>query len=87
MLIIIDYGSSDNTVNIIQHWIKQDSRIRFIQQKNSEKLSIAQNKRINIAQGKYISFLDADDAYAKDRLLLAVEALEANTDIALCFTL
>lgn len=84
-LIIIDDGSSDNTANIVQHWLKRDKRIRFIQQENSGKPSIARNKGINTAKGKYISFLDADDTYNKDRLLLAVEALETNRDIALCF--
>jgi len=84
-LIIIDDGSSDNTANIIQKWANQDNRISLIQQKNSGKPSIARNNGIDITKGKYISFLDADDTYHKDRLLLAVEALESNNDIVLCF--
>lgn len=84
-LIIINDGSTDNTADRVQDWIKQDNRIRFIQQENSGKPSIARNKGISSAKGKYISFLDADDTYSKDRLILAVKALEANKDIALCF--
>ena len=84
-LIIIDDGSSDNTASIVQRWVKQDNRIQLVQQKNSGKPSIARNKGIDIAKGKYISFLDADDTYLKDRLRFATEVLESNKDIALCF--
>lgn len=60
-LIIIDDGSSDGTFEISEKWSSLDSRIKVIHQKNSG-LSAARNVGINTSRGKYVVFLDSDDA-------------------------
>ncbi len=65
-VIIVNDGSTDNGVEVIQHNFT-DSRIRIINQKNAG-VSAARNKGIKEAKGNYISFLDADDEWMPNYL-------------------
>lgn len=65
-IIIIDDGSTDESLNLAYQF--QDSRITIIEQKNQGP-SVARNKAINIAKGKYIAPIDADDIWYKNHLL------------------
>lgn len=67
-VICIDDGSTDGSVGIIREIIRNDSRVKLIQQKN-QGAGAARNVGIEAAIGKYITFLDADDYYLeKDAL-------------------
>ncbi len=57
-LIIIDFGSTDNTINIINSY--NDSRIN-LQKVNLDNVAEARNEGIELARGKFLSFIDADD--------------------------
>ncbi|MCM1010794.1 MAG: glycosyltransferase [Fusobacterium sp.] len=59
-IICIDDGSSDKSLEILRSYAEKDSRFVIVVQKNSGP-SVARNKGIDIAKGKYISFIDADD--------------------------
>lgn len=59
-IILINDGSSDNSNFICKEWEKEDPRIIYINQKN-QGVSVARNVGLNIATGKYITFVDADD--------------------------
>lgn len=77
-IVCIDDGSTDNSRCIIQEYQKVDSRIRILVQENQGSGS-ARNKGIRAAEGKYISFLDADDFwYDKNVLAKIVDAAEKN---------
>lgn len=58
-LIIINDGSTDNTENIILSY--DDDRVKYIKNESNLKLIKTLNKGLNIATGKYISRMDADD--------------------------
>lgn len=79
-LIIVDDGSTDNSVNIVKSF--DDKRIRLISQKNSGKPSIPRNKGMKNASGELLCFLDADDLYLTDRLEKAVNIFIKNPDIS-----
>lgn len=65
--IVVDDGSTDNTREVIARLQQQDSRIRYVYQKNAER-SAARNKGIQHAHGQYLCFLDSDDAYTTNYL-------------------
>lgn len=61
-LIVIDDGSKDSTREIVAELARQDSKIRFIEQKNGG-VSSARNTGLRAASGTYIAFLDGDDMW------------------------
>jgi len=79
-LIIINDGSIDETENIIKSFT--DKRIIYIKQKNMG-VSEARNRGLTIAQGKYITFLDADDVLPKKSIEVRTNYLEENANIDL----
>ena len=80
-LIVVNDGSTDDTLNIITQY--DDERIVIISQKNSGPGS-ARNRALDIASGKYVMFLDSDDCFSKDALEKAhMEASKNSTDITL----
>lgn len=68
-LIIIDDGSTDDTLSIAQHKTEmlRAEKVKVIHQPNSG-LSASRNQGIRYARGKYVCFLDADDTISSDAL-------------------
>lgn len=63
-IILVDDGSPDNCPEMCDVYAQQDSRIKVIHKENGG-LSDARNVGIDIAKGKYITFIDSDD-YVKE---------------------
>ncbi len=59
-VICVNDGSTDNSSKILKDYSEKDSRIIVINQENS-KQGAARNKGLEIARGKYITFVDSDD--------------------------
>lgn len=59
-LIIVDDGSSDDSVHIIEEYVQGDERIKLLRQENAGP-DIARGRGVKVARGKYITFVDADD--------------------------
>lgn len=76
-LIVIDDGSTDNTVKICQTYSSLDFRIKIYSQVN-QGVSAARNHGLQLAQGKYIAFVDADDWVSNDYLETLVHILKNN---------
>lgn len=64
-LIIINDGSTDQTLKIIQQYQSKDSRIKYESIQNSG-VSIARNMGIEKSSGDYLMFLDSDDFFSHD---------------------
>lgn len=73
--IIINDGSSDNTLEIIHSYA--DSRIILIDQKNTG-TSQAMNVGIRIAKGQYVARMDHDDIAMPERIAMQVQFLMKN---------
>ena len=83
-LIIVDDGSTDNTVNYIRKYSESDQRVLLLEQKNSGP-GIARNKGLKYAKGDLICFIDSDDLFHKDRLLKMLTIFNKHKDIDLVF--
>lgn len=77
--IIINDGSTDGTENIILSY--KDSRIVYVKNDINLKLIKSLNKGINLARGKYIARMDADDISLPQRLEEEYKFMEQHPDI------
>ena len=75
-IICVNDGSTDKSLNVLNKFANQDSRIRIINQENRGQ-SQARNVGIRQAQGKYIYFLDSDDYLSVEALETLVNTMEA----------
>lgn len=83
--ILIDDGSTDNTLDIIKRYATQDCRIVVIEKKNTG-LTDSLNLGIHIAQGEWIARMDADDVADPQRLSEQIFFLSQNPSIVLLGT-
>ena len=74
-VICVDDGSTDGTLNHIKSFCEGDSRFKYITQEN-QGAGAARNAGMDIAKGKYLMFLDADDEHHPDLLKELYEAAE-----------
>lgn len=83
-LIVVDDGSTDESINIANKFASKDNRIKLL--KNTGKgAATARNLGIREASGKFISFVDADDLYKKEMFSsMYSKAVSTNADITVC---
>jgi glycosyltransferase involved in cell wall biosynthesis len=84
-LILIDDGSTDNTLAVIEKYAQIDARIVVVSQKNAGPAS-ARNVGISMAKSQWIAILDADDIALPERLEQQLEFVTANPDTVLLGT-
>jgi len=73
--IIVDDGSTDGTLEIIDKYVQQDSRFKlFIRDRGPKGACTCRNIGVNMSRGDYLIFLDTDD-------LLAPQCIEQRTEI------
>jgi glycosyltransferase involved in cell wall biosynthesis len=83
-IIIVNDGSSDDSLSILKKFAQYDSRVKVISQENKG-VSAARNKGLEIASGDWIAFADADDWLECDMLQkMYTAALAENADIVIC---
>ena len=83
-LLIINDGSSDNTCDIAGSYSSKDPRI-FLYDSPGSGVSAARNHGLEMARGRYITFLDSDDMLEPDYLSeLVSNAVNENADITQC---
>lgn len=69
-LLLVEDGSSDSTVELIERYVseKQEKRIRLVRQPSNMGAARARNRGLREASGRYIAYLDADDLWAPEKL-------------------
>jgi glycosyltransferase involved in cell wall biosynthesis len=73
-LLVVDDGSTDSSVKVIEQFAAADPRVRFIRLPANEGRSAARNHALDAARGEFVTFLDSDDLYAPERLEALVGA-------------
>ncbi|MEG8947711.1 glycosyltransferase family 2 protein [Rosettibacter firmus] len=81
-LIIVDDGSTDNSIKLIDNFILKHENIRYLRHSN-RKTPLSTNAGILASTGKFITFLGSDDEYKSEHLKLRVDFMNNNTDVDL----
>ncbi|MDO6566324.1 glycosyltransferase family 2 protein [Alteromonas sp. 1_MG-2023] len=75
-LLLIDDGSTDKTVALLQKHLELDSRIKCFSNSHIKGASGARNTGLELANGKYVAYQDSDDEWIEDHLKIMVYYLE-----------
>lgn len=75
-MIIVDDGSHDTTIQIIQNFMEDDHRIQLLQLNKNSGAAKARNFGIEKINGKYMTFLDADDIWFPDFIQNSIETIK-----------
>jgi glycosyltransferase involved in cell wall biosynthesis len=71
--ILIDDGSTDDSLGIIETASSLDARVRAVRSPGRSGPSRARNQGMDVARGRFIAFLDADDLWHTEKLARSVE--------------
>ena len=74
-IILVNDGSTDNSLKICNELEKKDDRIKVIDKENGG-VSSARNKGIEVSNGDYVTFIDADDNIGENYIKKMVENIE-----------
>lgn len=78
--IIINDGSTDNSLKVIRSY--KDQRIRLVSRENKG-LVYSLNEAVSVAKGSFIARQDADDISYPERFMIQVKELESNSEVDL----
>ncbi len=86
-LIVVDDGSTDNSVEIIRKYCNQDNRIKLYTHPNNENKGLKETLLLGIskASSDWIAFLESDDTWREDYLEKKVEIANQYPEVGLIF--
>jgi len=84
-ILVIDDGSQDSTVAVAKTLQEEDPRIQVFSYVNGG-VSASRNRGIRHAQGRYLSFLDADDLWTTDKLAEQFQALQDHPHASVAYS-
>jgi len=82
-LIVIDDGSHDATTEILA--AIDDPRLKVFSYPNAG-VAVSRNRGIELASGEFVSFLDADDLWTRDKLEMQLNALRDHPEAAVSYS-
>ena len=84
-LIVVDDGSTDASLDIIQSFARADARIRPVCSATNRGAAGARNDALALARGRFIAFLDSDDLWKPEKLARQLAFMDQH-GVAFCFT-
>lgn len=87
-LVIVDDGSTDNSVDVIKSYIEKDDRIKLFQHENNQNKGLASSIKLGIekSESEWIAFLESDDKFTQNSIEEKMNAIQENPNIDLLFT-
>lgn len=82
-IILVNDGSKDRSGEICRSYIGKDKRIKYLEQEN-QGVSAARNHGIEVADGDFLMFVDADDTIKKDACEQMTGHIADSVDMVLC---
>ncbi len=80
-LILVDDGSTDKSIEVIEGFLKKDKRIKLLRNHKNLGAAASRNRAIKKASGKYIVFLDNDTEVTYNWLVKIIEPLNKDSQI------
>jgi len=77
-MLIVNDKSTDNTQFIVESYAKKDPRIKLFNQEKNAGAAAARNKALELSQGRFVAFLDSDDAWKPNKLERQLEFMLEN---------
>ncbi len=74
-VVVVDDGSTDDTLERLQAYAARDSRLTVVHQEN-QGVSAARNRALEQCRGKYVQFVDSDDSLAPEAVRHMVQRAE-----------
>lgn len=82
-IILINDGSTDDSINIIQRYAKEDFRVKYFSIENSGP-GVCRNKGLDEFTGDFVMFVDSDDMLYNDMVETLIKKVNTASDIAMC---
>ena len=75
-LLVVNDSSTDLTATIVNSFVKLDSRISLIDNKDTKGAAGARNYGMSLSDGDFVAFIDSDDVWHHDKLKSQIELLQ-----------
>lgn len=79
-IVLVDDGSSDDTVAAVRKLINDDPRIHLVVHERNRGEAAARNTGVRSARGKYVAFLDSDDEWLPNKLASQISVITTEPD-------
>jgi glycosyltransferase involved in cell wall biosynthesis len=83
-ILIIDDGSTDNSLEIAHFYSQKDKRVKLFLQEN-QGVSIARNQGVQLTSGEFVAFIDADDQWLPNKLAAHLQHFNQNSNLGMSF--
>lgn len=81
-IIVVDDGSTDDTVQIVEEYVKKDDRVRLIKNEHGG-VSVARNTGVEAAKYPWVAIMDSDDIAMPNRLERQLEEATKDPEVVL----
>ncbi len=83
--LVVENGSTDGSLSVVNEFCAADTRFVPIAYTQNQGVAVARNRGLELAEGEYILFLDADDLIGPDYMADAVKALDEDPSLTVVY--